>query len=193
MSHRARKARKARNMRRVAAHRLEMVGRRTPTAEDSVEIAVRYMTIARAALGSRDEAAKLVAEYLGPDPAAGSVRLWYFASVGPVLVGTGMRQLNPQPLDPEDFWAFERLPGAADDPDAAVAAATVVRWLNDDEPTMHDLYAAHYDAAFKRDGWGAAQKALIGMVICHLGMLARLLDAGAYPGVASGPSSEDDA
>lgn len=190
MSHRARKARKARNAKRAAAHRLEMIGRRPPTPDDSVEIAVRFMQIARAALESRDQAARLLSAYLGPDPVSGPARLWYFASVGPILVGQGIRQLNPTPLGPEDFWGFGRRPGAPVDPDAEVAAATVVRWLNDDEPTMHDLYTAHYKAAHQRGGWGAAQQALIGMVIEHIGMLARLIAAGAYHVVPSAKAVE---
>lgn len=178
----SRKSREAKQERRNARRRLAPVGRREPTREDATESAVRFMQIADEANTSRVRSAKLLEEYFGhdTDELVKSVRLWGFASIGPILVGAAIQKLNRGVLKPDDLWAIEKISDAPDDPDALAAAQTVVRYLNDDQETMHALISAHFEAAFERAGYDAAHEALLGLVMHHLVMLARLIDAGAF-------------
>ncbi len=183
MSHRARKAKAAR---RAARRRLAPIGTRMPDADESMEIVARYFQIADAGIRSANKAADLCQEYFGTDPKLQSARLWYFASIGPVLIAAAMRKLNKDVLQPDDFWIIERLPGAQSDADTDAACQTVIRVLNDDQDTMHDLITAHYEAARAIGGHGAGHDALFRMVTEHLRMLASLIKGGAFPAPQKG-------
>lgn len=177
----SKRARDARKERRAAARRLAPVGTRMPTEADSVEAALRFFEIARTALSSRRRAADLAEDYFGVDPQVRSARLWYFAAVGPLFVGVGLRKLNRNHLTPDDVWVLDHMPGDEYESAVKLACQTVVLYLNDDTDTMHDLIQLRFREVCAAEGMEAAHDALFAMVTEHIVMLARLIDAGAYP------------
>ncbi|OQO89909.1 hypothetical protein B1813_18895 [Saccharomonospora piscinae] len=156
---------------------------RPPNADESMELAAEFLRIAElAADGDRDTAATALADYLTDDPEVGFTRLWYLASVGPILVSAGLRKLNAHLLDGDEFWGITHLDSAPkdhDDPAALAALQSVAAHLNNDQGAARDVIAAHHHAAHDRAGSGA--EALADMVLHHLRMLATLITNGAFP------------
>ncbi|MEC3975102.1 hypothetical protein [Amycolatopsis sp. H20-H5] len=149
--------------------------RRAATLDDAAKAACTFLDIARrAAANDGPAAADLLFAYFTRDQDTASVRLWTFASIGPVR-GAAER-------DPGQFWDLaDSDPGKpVGDPAALAAAQSVVRYLNDDEDAMHDIITAHFQAGGRRGGYNGAHVAMLHMVVHHLRMLASLMQAGAF-------------
>lgn len=96
-----------------------------------------------------EEAVDAIRAWLGPDDSpVASLRCWYLATTAPLLGMALFRKHFPVDMEPDDFWTLGTVPGVTlgekeDDSAAEVMAQVLVRYLNDDIDTAHDLITAH--------------------------------------------------
>jgi hypothetical protein len=96
-----------------------------------------------------DRAMAMIEAYFIGDPNEVSKRIWYWASVGPIIAAAGIRKLDIRPPGPGELWAIETLPGSQRKTDASCLAAlqAVVGHLNEDESLAQDVTSAHFEVA----------------------------------------------
>ncbi|PXY20352.1 hypothetical protein [Prauserella endophytica] len=152
-----------------------------PSAEESMTIAAEFLRVAhQAADGDIDGMAASLDEYFTDDPVAASLRLWYFAAVGPLIVAGAVKKLNGGRLPSDGMWVIEQEGDPADDPSALAAAQAVTAHLNGDDDAARDVISAHFGVVAKKSGGEAAHEALFGVVVHHLNMLAALINEGVF-------------
>jgi hypothetical protein len=147
-----------------------------------MQIASTYLEIAqRIADGTVEATVDTLEEYFTDDPVVASLRLWYFAAVGPILVAAALKKLNAEHLTRDGFWVIEQTGiEPDDDPSALVAAQCVAAHLNGDEAAAQDVTSANFAVVANQSGMSAAHDAMFDVVIHHLQMLAGLIQEGAF-------------
>ncbi|HKS46745.1 MAG TPA: hypothetical protein VJT49_16860 [Amycolatopsis sp.] len=155
--------------------------REPPSADESMEIAARYLEVGYAVADSQpDRASDLLEEYFGDDPKISSKRLWFFSSVGPVIIAGAMRKLNEGKPTDDVFWGLEIDGDEQADPDLLAAAQSVAAFLNGDHRAGQDVMSAHFDVVARKSGGEAAHDAMFHMVVEHMKMLAACINGGAF-------------
>lgn len=97
------------------------------------------------------QAANLIEDYFNCDNETASLRVWYWASVGPILPGSRDLPSNASTL---------------------AALQCVAAHLNDDETAAQDVTAAHFDVA--------GHEGLFSMVFEFVGLCSFLVKEGAF-------------
>jgi hypothetical protein len=116
-----------------------------PTPEEAMDTARRVFNFAeRISAGDKKAALDDMGAWFASDSFA-ALRVWYLATIGPILAMGLVKKYFPVDMAPDDFWVLQQLPDvpADDDPHAYAMAQVLVRYMNDDEATAHDLLHAH--------------------------------------------------
>ncbi|MDQ0377918.1 hypothetical protein [Amycolatopsis thermophila] len=158
-----------------------------PNEAEAMEITDRYLQIATAIAGPSDDiradvdrVTDMLVDYFTDDPMIASLRLRYFAGIGPVLVAGAMKKAHRGAMPRGGFWAIEQVGAGDTDPNALAAAQAVTFQLNGDQDASHDVLDAHFAVVAKHHGPNAAHDALFDVVLHHLQMLAALIKNGVF-------------
>jgi hypothetical protein len=145
-----------------------------PTAQESMEIACRFMEIVDTLQDGTDAAADALTDYLGEDPETGTLRAWYLASCGPLIASAALKSLNKGEPFKGGFWGLVQIPGSplGSEPSQLAMMRSLTAYLNEDAEAATDVIAAHH-ATHGIEG-------LFGMICAALILTAFLKKEGAF-------------
>lgn len=141
-----------------------------PDADEAMRIAEHIHTMAERLIDDPPTATRMFEEWIISQPRhIASLRLHYLAVTAPLIAAAIMRKGHAPTA--EGLFALYTTPEAAPNPARDAAARSLVRFLNDDVATAHDII----DAAFTAGG----DAARLDVGIEALKLLAAVLEGGA--------------